>query len=71
MGKVGVVVRGEVFPDLRYRQFGGLGGVNPDGLSGTLRQRPSTGARSSVMFENHPCVEAIACQDASEADEGR
>ncbi len=70
MGKVGVVVRGEVFPDLRCWRFG-ASVVSTYGLSGTLRQRPLTGARSSVTFENHPCVEAIACEDASEADWGR
>ncbi len=48
-----------------------LGGVTPDGLSETLRQRPLTGARSSVIFKNHHCVEAIACEDASVADGGR
>jgi UDP-N-acetyl-D-mannosaminuronic acid dehydrogenase len=36
-----------------------------------MRQRPLTGARSSVIFKNHPCAEAIACEDASEADWGR
>ncbi len=71
MGKVGVVVRGEVVPELTLLTVQGLGGVTPDGLSETLRQRQLTGARSTVIFENHHCVEAIACEDASTADGGR